>query len=109
MCDAPAMPPFHLAIPVADIAAARDFYGGVLGLPEGRSARTWVDFNFYGHQLVAHQWTMFFRDPSGNALEFKAMTNTDNLFARYNVDEVAAAATRSEAYNGDGSSHKSTQ
>ena len=140
------IPPFHLAIPVADIDAARDFYGSKLGCPEGRSAATWVDFNLAGHQLVCHevpgydarstasavdgdpvpvphfglalpladfqalaarvagagivcelgprlrfrgapgeQWTMFFRDPSGNALEFKAMSKPENLFARYKV------------------------
>ena len=48
------MPPFHLAIKVSDIAAARDFYTGLLGCAEGRSSDTWVDFNFYGHQLVCH-------------------------------------------------------
>ncbi|MDQ3206809.1 MAG: VOC family protein [Pseudomonadota bacterium] len=47
--------PFHLAIPVHDIAAARAFYGGVLGCPEGRSAARWVDFDLFGHQLVCHQ------------------------------------------------------
>ena len=45
---------FHLAIPVSDIAIARDFYSGVLGCPEGRSDARWVDFDFFGHQLVAH-------------------------------------------------------
>lgn len=138
-----AMPPFHLAFPVHDIAAARQFYGDLLGCPEGRSSAEWVDFNFYGHQIVAHlapdecghkqtsavdghevpvrhfgavlsmsQWqaladkltaaatrfviepyirfkgepgeqaTMFFLDPSGNALEFKAFATLDNLFAK---------------------------
>ena len=48
------MNPFHLAFPVSDIQQARHFYGEVLGCPEGRSAETWVDFNFYGHQIVAH-------------------------------------------------------
>jgi extradiol dioxygenase family protein len=137
------IPPFHLAIKVSDIAEARDFYGGLLGCEEGRSADTWVDFNFYGHQLVCHlctpvlteesdrihfnpvdghaipvphfgvvldmeQWnhlverlkehdmhfviepylrfkglpgeqaTMFFLDPSGNALEFKAFKDIDS-------------------------------
>ncbi|HGA2319077.1 TPA: VOC family protein [Pseudomonas putida] len=47
--------PFHLAIPVHDMAAARNFYGQVFNLEEGRSAAQWVDFNFYGHQLVIHQ------------------------------------------------------
>jgi extradiol dioxygenase family protein len=47
-------PPFHLAFPVDDLAAARRFYGGLLGCPEGRSAEQWVDFDLYGHQIVAH-------------------------------------------------------
>jgi len=135
-------PPFHLAFPVHDLAAARAFYGGLLGCPEGRSAPEWVDFDLYGHQIVAHldpsgagdrtsnavdghdvpvphfgvvlpwdawhaladrlseagvrfvippgirfagqvgeQATMFFRDPSGNALEFKAFLDLSQLFA----------------------------
>ncbi len=45
---------FHLAFPVHDLTAAREFYGGLLGCPEGRSAETWVDFDLYGHQIVAH-------------------------------------------------------
>ncbi|MFZ5609323.1 MAG: VOC family protein [Pseudomonadota bacterium] len=49
-----ALPPFHLAIPVDDLAKARAFYGGLLGCLEGRSAERWVDFDFYGHQLVCH-------------------------------------------------------
>jgi len=49
-----ALPPFHLAFPVHDLAAARRFYGQLLGCPEGRSADDWVDFDFYGHQIVAH-------------------------------------------------------
>jgi uncharacterized protein len=48
------LPPFHLAFPVDDLAAARDFYGRLLGCPEGRSADHWVDFNLRGHQIVAH-------------------------------------------------------
>src|SRR5262249_60937121 len=48
------LPPFHLAIPVDDLAAARAFYGDLLGCPEGRSAGHWVDFDLHGHQLVAH-------------------------------------------------------
>ena len=47
-------PRFHLAMPVHDLAAARAFYGDMLGCPEGRSAPTWVDFDLYGHQFVAH-------------------------------------------------------
>jgi hypothetical protein len=46
--------PFHLAVPVHDLAAARAFYGGLFGCAEGRSDTTWVDFDFFGHQLVAH-------------------------------------------------------
>ena len=46
--------PFHLAFPVHDLAAARAFYGGVLGCPEGRSAAEWIDFDLFGHQIVAH-------------------------------------------------------
>ena len=137
------MPPFHLAFPVRDIEEARQFYVGVLGCGEGRSAPDWVDFDFYGHQVVAHlapnecghtqtsavddhqvpvrhfgavlsipQWeeladklrragtkfiiepytrfkgevgeqaTMFFLDPSGNAIEFKAFRNMESLFAK---------------------------
>lgn len=48
------LPPFHLAFPVASLGEARGFYGGLLGCPEGRSSDTWVDFDFYGHQIVAH-------------------------------------------------------
>ena len=137
------LPPFHLAFPVDDLAAARRFYGEILGCPEGRSAAEWVDFDLYGHQVVAHlapdavrsratnavdgehvpvphfgivlpmlQWqalaarltdsdvkfvspptvrfagqageqaTMFFLDPAGNALEFKAMADPEKLFAK---------------------------
>ena len=137
------LPRFHLAFPVDDLAAARAFYGGLLGCPEGRSADEWVDFDLHGHQIVAHlapdsvpkrstnpvdgedvpvphfglvlstaEWkalanrleaagvefvitptirfegqpgeqaTMFLRDPAGNALEFKAMADPGNLFAR---------------------------
>ena len=136
-------PRFHLAFPVTDLAEARRFYGKFLGCPEGRSSDDWVDFDFFGHQIVAHkvdatrmvdatslvdgknvpvrhfgavlsmeQWeamakrltdagtefviepyirfkgevgeqaTMFFLDPSGNALEFKAFKNMDSLFAK---------------------------
>ncbi len=134
--------PFHLAFPVRDIAEARAFYGDLIGCREGRSAADWVDFDFYGHQIVAHrvegaggdaggnavdghavpvphfgvvldmaswqsladrlnaagtrfeiephirfegepgeQATMFFRDPSGNAIEMKAFATLEGLFA----------------------------
>src|SRR3954467_6366173 len=54
MAYATSVPLFHLAFPVDDLATARSFYGELLGCPEGRSSDEWVDFNFYGHQIVAH-------------------------------------------------------
>ncbi len=48
------MQPFHIAFPVDDLQAARNFYGTILGCPEGRSTDEWIDFNLYGHQIVAH-------------------------------------------------------
>jgi extradiol dioxygenase family protein len=51
---AAALPPFHLAFPVTSLAKAREFYGRFLGCPEGRSSDEWVDFDFFGHQIVAH-------------------------------------------------------
>ena len=50
----PAYPRFHLALPVIDLEAARDFYSGILGCPTGRESDRWIDFDFFGHQLVAH-------------------------------------------------------
>lgn len=61
--------PFHLAIPVHDLVSARHFYGELFGCPEGRSAPEWVDFDFFGHQLVAHV------DPTRRAFEAPAHTN----------------------------------
>ena len=139
----PVLHPFHLAFPVTSLASARGFYGSLLGCPEGRSSDEWVDFDFYGHQIVAHlspdeaghsrtsavdgdavpvrhfgvvlampEWqvladkltaagtdfviephvrfkgevgeqaTMFFLDPCGNALEFKAFADPSRLFAK---------------------------
>ncbi|SNT00449.1 hypothetical protein SAMN06265795_111105 [Noviherbaspirillum humi] len=138
-----AIPPFHLAFPVHDLDTARHFYGEVLGCPEGRSSPHWIDFDFYGHQIVTHlvekpaqpagqghvdgkevpvphfgvvlpmeawqalaqrleragvefvmkpqirfpgqpgeQATMFFLDPSSNALEIKAFKDLSQLFAK---------------------------
>jgi extradiol dioxygenase family protein len=135
--------PFHVAFPVDDLAAARHFYGTILGCPEGRSSDEWIDFDLFGHQIVAHlsprapvqqhhnpvdghavpvphfgvvlpmdvwhsfagrlraagvkfviepyirfegqtgeQATMFFYDPAGNALEFKAFADLSQLFAK---------------------------
>jgi extradiol dioxygenase family protein len=140
---APDYPRFHLAFPVTDLAEARRFYGDFLGCAEGRSSDDWVDFDFFGHQIVAHkvgrarmtdatslvdghavpvrhfgvvlgmpEWqrladrfrtagvrfiiepyvrfkgdpgeqaTMFFLDPFGNALEFKAFADMNQLFAK---------------------------
>ncbi len=50
----PALAPFHHAFPVHNLAMARAFYGGVLGLQEGRSSDKWIDYNCFGHQIVAH-------------------------------------------------------
>ena len=142
------VPPFHLAFPVSDLAASREFYGDLLGCREGRSSESWIDFDLFGHQIVAHlkpsddsqnltdevhhnpvdghdvpvphfgvvlpwdvwqaladrlnaanvkfviepyvrfegqvgeQDTMFFLDPSGNALEFKSFRDPSQLFAK---------------------------
>jgi extradiol dioxygenase family protein len=48
------LPPFHLAFPVDNLEAARAFWGGIMGCPEGRSSDDWIDFDFHGHQIVAH-------------------------------------------------------
>lgn len=136
--------PFHIAFPVDDLAAARKFYGEILGCAEGRSTEEWIDFDLFGHQIVAHlqptdsrwtdhrntvdghavpvphfgvvltmdrwetlaarlkgcgqtfeidphirfrgevgeQATMFFYDPAGNALEFKAFADMSQIFAK---------------------------
>jgi extradiol dioxygenase family protein len=136
--------PFHIAFPVDDLDAARTFYGTTLGCPEGRSSAEWIDFDLFGHQIVAHykptdgtkdthhnavdghavpvphfgvvltmerwqalaerlqaakvkfeiepyirfkgeigeQATMFFYDPAGNALEFKAFADMSQVFAK---------------------------
>jgi extradiol dioxygenase family protein len=140
---------FHLAFPVSDLATAREFYGGVIGCAEGRSTDHYVDFDLYGHQIVAHlaperpktsdsefdgndvavphfglnlDWdafhellarlktgrvhfvkephirlegkvgehiSMFVHDPSGNALEFKAFRNQDQVFSKELSEEPA--------------------
>ena len=137
-------PPFHLAFPVDDLVAARDFYAGLLGCAVGRATDNWIDFDFFGHQITAHlkpeetgaagtnavdgdqvpvrhfgaildwpdweelagrleaagtdfviephvrfkgevgeQATMFFRDPAGNALEFKSFKDKSQIFRPY--------------------------
>ena len=138
-----AIRPFHLAIPVHDLEIAREFYGDILGCSTGRESENWIDFNFFGHQLVTHldknmnisdstntvdgnrvpvphfgiilkkkdwdtlakklsaanvdfiveprtrfkdntgeQSTMFIKDPSGNALEFKSFHDDGHIFRR---------------------------
>ena len=63
------LPPFHLAFPVDDLAAARRFYGGLLQCPEGRSADDWVDYDFYGHQIVVHLAPGSVRDRCTNPVD----------------------------------------
>ncbi|QNM83762.1 VOC family protein [Sphingomonas sabuli] len=63
------LPPFHLAFPVDDLPAARAFYGGLLGCPEGRSSAEWIDFNLYGHQIVAHLAPGSVRPRASNAVD----------------------------------------
>ena len=62
-------PPFHLAFPVDDLSAARAFYGGLLQCPEGRSADDWIDFDLYGHQIVAHLAPDVARSRSSNEVD----------------------------------------
>ncbi len=66
-------PRFHVAFPVDDLAAARAFYGGVLGCAEGRSSPDWVDFDFYGHQIVAHVSPQECRAAAANTVDDKAV------------------------------------
>ncbi|MFI4935500.1 MAG: VOC family protein [Caulobacterales bacterium] len=66
-------PRFHLAFPVRDLAEARAFYGELLGCPEGRSAADWVDFDFRGHQLVAHLAPRELRAAATNAVDGEAV------------------------------------
>jgi len=63
------LPPFHFAFPVDDLAAAREFYGRVLGCPEGRSSEQWIDFDLHGHQIVAHLAPGAVRPQAGNAVD----------------------------------------
>jgi extradiol dioxygenase family protein len=64
-------PLFHLAFPVDDLAAAREFYGGILGCPEGRSSDEWIDFDFHGHQIVAHLAPALVRGRAENDVDGK--------------------------------------
>jgi uncharacterized protein len=67
------MPRFHLAFPVDDLAAARAFYGGLLGCAEGRSSEDWVDFNMFGHQIVAHLAPEEVGEAASNGVDGKAV------------------------------------
>ncbi len=67
-----ALQPFHLAVPVDDLSAARAFYGGILECPEGRSSDTWIDFNLFGHQFVVHLGTPV-GQPDANAVDGDAV------------------------------------
>jgi uncharacterized protein len=84
--------PFHLAIPVHDLAAARSFYGSLFGCPEGRSSEEWVDFDFFGHQLVAHL------DPSRPRLHRNEVDGKDVPVPHFGIvlswDDWHALATR---------------
>jgi uncharacterized protein len=62
-------PPFHLAFPVTSLSNARVFYGDLLGCPEGRSSDSWVDFDFHGHQIVAHLAPEEIRSVSANDVD----------------------------------------
>ena len=65
--------PFHLAFPVHDLEVARAFYGGLLGCPEGRSSPEWIDFDLYGHQVVAHLAPEECRQASTSAVDGDAV------------------------------------
>jgi uncharacterized protein len=87
--------PFHLAIPVHDLSAARRFYGGLFGCPEGRSSAEWVDFDFFGHQLVAHL------DPARQPLHHNSVDGKDVPVPHFGVvldwdawQELSARLTR---------------
>ena len=67
--DRPALTPFHLAIPVRDLKSARAFYGELLGCAEGRSSDAWVDFDFFGNQLVCHVVDSTPRDAATNPVD----------------------------------------
>lgn len=64
---------FHLAFPVDDLEKAREFYGGVLECEEGRSSDIWIDFNLFGHQIVAHL------SPQGKAIKMTNPVDKDNV------------------------------
>lgn len=87
--------PFHLAYHVTDLDAARRFYGGVLGCQEGRSTETWVDFDFFGHQLSLHLGEPFAVTRSGTVGNHKVMM--PHLGVVLPLDAWEALAGRVEA------------
>ncbi|HEU5286044.1 MAG TPA: VOC family protein [Sphingomicrobium sp.] len=90
------LPPFHFAFPVDDLAAARDFYGRVLGCPEGRSADHWVDFDLRGHQIVAHLAPGAARNRASNPVDGEAVP-VPHFGLVLAMDEWRALAERLEA------------
>ncbi|TYP83208.1 VOC family protein [Maritimibacter alkaliphilus] len=91
--------PFHLAIHVTDLEDARGFYGGVLGCTEGRSTETWVDFDFFGHQLSLHRGTPFATTNTGKVGEH--MVPMPHLGLVLALDDWRALADRLEAAGTD--------
>ena len=90
------LPPFHLAFPVDDLAAARRFYGQLLGCPEGRSAGHWVDFNLFGHQIVAHLAPEAVRARASNAVDGEDVP-VPHFGVVLGIDDWRALAERLEA------------
>lgn len=90
------MSPFHLAIPVDDIAEARKFYGELFGCDEGRSTSEWVDFDFFGHQLVAHLAPGLAGKKTSNAVDGRAVP-TPHFGVVLPMDAWEALANRLEA------------
>ena len=90
------LPPFHFAFPVDDLAAARDFYGRLLGFPEWRSADQWIDFDRHGHQIVAHLAPGAARKPATNPVDGEAVP-VPHFGLVLAMDEWQALAARLEA------------
>jgi extradiol dioxygenase family protein len=90
------LPPFHLAFPVDDLDAAREFYGRVLGCPEGRSSDHWIDFDLHGHQIVAHLAPDAPRNTASNAVDGEDVP-VPHFGLVLAMDEWKALAERLEA------------
>ncbi len=90
------LPPFHLAFAVDDLAAAREFYGSLLGCAEGRSADDWVDFDLHGHQIVAHLAPGAVRKRATNPVDGEAVP-VPHFGLVLPTDEWKALAGRLEA------------